>query len=242
MENFHVQFPNLGWEFDISRVAISLGSFKVYWYGLIIATGLMLAILYAYKTAPRFQLNFNKLMNCVFVGLVTGIIGARLYFCIFKWDYYFTHPIEIFYIHEGGLAIYGGIIGAIAGGLVVAKIQKMRFLPILDVVMIGFLIGQGLGRWGNFFNQEAYGTVTNLPWAMMSEGTLNQPVHPCFLYESLWCLLGALLLHLYSKYRQRYAGEIFCSSKDSAPTAFIFRSGYSAWISGYRRCFHSRYL
>ena len=209
MENFHVQFPNLGWEFDINRVAISLGSFKVYWYGLIIATGLMLAILYAYKTAPRFQLNFNKLMNCVFVGLVTGIIGARLYFCIFKWDYYFTHPIEIFYIHEGGLAIYGGIIGAIAGGLVVAKIQKMRFLPILDVVMIGFLIGQGLGRWGNFFNQEAYGTVTNLPWAMMSEGTLNQPVHPCFLYESLWCLLGALLLHLYSKYRQRYAGEIF---------------------------------
>lgn len=209
MENFHVQFPNLGWEFDISRVAISLGSFKVYWYGLIIATGLMLAILYAYKTAPRFQLNFNKLMNCVFVGLVTGIIGARLYFCIFKWDYYFTHPIEIFYIHEGGLAIYGGIIGAIAGGLVVAKIQKMRFLPILDVVMIGFLIGQGLGRWGNFFNQEAYGTMTNLPWAMMSEGTLNQPVHPCFLYESLWCLLGALLLHLYSKYRQRYAGEIF---------------------------------
>lgn len=209
MENFHVQFPNLGWEFDISRVAISLGSFKVYWYGLIIATGLMLAILYAYKTAPRFQLNFNKLMNCVFVGLVTGIIGARLYFCIFKWDYYFTHPIEIFYIHEGGLAIYGGIIGAIAGGLVVAKIQKMRFLPILDVVMIGFLIGQGLGRWGNFFNQEAYGTVTNLPWAMMSEGTLNQPVHPCFLYESLWCLLGALLLHLYSKYRQHYAGEIF---------------------------------
>ncbi|MBQ2429067.1 MAG: prolipoprotein diacylglyceryl transferase, partial [Ruminococcus sp.] len=139
----------------------------------------------------------------------TGIIGARLYFCIFKWDYYSAHPIEIFYIHEGGLAIYGGIIGAIAGGLVVAKIQKMRFLPILDVVMIGFLIGQGLGRWGNFFNQEAYGTVTNLPWAMMSEGTLNQPVHPCFLYESLWCLLGALLLHLYSKYRQRYAGEIF---------------------------------
>ena len=209
MERFHIQFPNLGWEFDINRVAFALGSFKVYWYGLIIATGLMLAILYAYKTAPRFQLDFNKLMNCVFVGIVTGIIGARLYFCIFKWDYYFAHPIEIFYIHEGGLAIYGGIIGAIAGGLIVAKIQKMRFLPILDVVMIGFLIGQGLGRWGNFFNQEAYGTVTNLPWAMMSEGTLNQPVHPCFLYESLWCLLGALLLHLYGKYRQRYAGELF---------------------------------
>lgn len=209
MESFHVRFPNLGWEFTINRVVMEIGAFKVYWYGLIIAAGLMLAILYAYKTAPRFQLDFNKLMNCVFVGLITGVIGARLYFCIFKWDYYFAHPIEFFYIHEGGLAIYGGIIGALAGGLAVAKIQKMRFMPILDIVMIGFLIGQGIGRWGNFFNQEAYGTMTDLPWAMMSEGTFHKPVHPCFLYESLWCLLGALLLHLYSKYRQRYAGEIF---------------------------------
>ncbi len=168
MENFHVQFPNLGWEFDISRVAISLGSFKVYWYGLIIATGLMLAILYAYKTAPRFQLNFNKLMNCVFVGLVTGIIGARLYFCIFKWDYYFTHPIEIFYIHEGGLAIYGGIIGAIAGGLVVAKIQKMRFLPILDVVMIGFLIGQpSVGDDERGHSQSARSSLLSLRIALV---------------------------------------------------------------------------
>lgn len=209
MEQFHVSFPYLGWSFDINRVALQIGSFKLYWYGLIIAVGLILALVYAYKTAPRYQLNFSKLMNCVFAGLITGIIGARLYFCIFKWDYYGAHPIEIFYIHEGGLAIYGGIIGALAGGLTVAKIQKMRFLPILDVTMVGFLIGQGLGRWGNFFNQEAYGTVTNLPWAMMSEGTLNQPVHPCFLYESLWCLLGVAVLHFYGKYRQRYAGQIF---------------------------------
>ena len=116
---------------------------------------------------------------------------------------------EIFAIHEGGLAIYGGIIGALLAGLAVAKFQKMKFMPILDISMMGFLLGQGIGRWGNFMNQEAFGTPTDLPWAMMSEGTGGVAVHPCFLYESLWCLLGFGLIHFYSKYRQRYAGEVF---------------------------------
>ena len=209
MNGFHVSFPNLGWEFTINRVAFSIGSFQVYWYGLIIATGLILALVYAHFSAKRYNVDGSKLMNCVFAGIITGIIGARLYFCIFKWDYYGSHPLEIFAIHEGGLAIYGGIIGALLGGLGVAKIQKMKFMPILDITMVGFLIGQGLGRWGNFFNQEAYGTPTDLPWGMMSEGTLGETVHPCFLYESLWCLLGVAVLHFYGKYRQRYAGQIF---------------------------------
>ena len=209
MNEFHISFPNLGWEFTINRVAFSIGSFQVYWYGLIIATGLILALVYAHFSAKRYNVDGSKLMNCVFAGIITGIIGARLYFCIFKWDYYGSHPLEIFAIHEGGLAIYGGIIGALLGGLGVAKIQKMKFMPILDITMVGFLIGQGLGRWGNFFNQEAYGTPTDLPWGMMSEGTLGETVHPCFLYESLWCLLGVAVLHFYGKYRQRYAGQIF---------------------------------
>ena len=209
MNEFHVSFPNLGWEFTINRVAFSIGSFQVYWYGLIIATGLILALVYAHFSAKRYNVDGSKLMNCVFAGIITGIIGARLYFCIFKWDYYGSHPLEIFAIHEGGLAIYGGIIGALLGGLGVARIQKMKFMPILDITMVGFLIGQGLGRWGNFFNQEAYGTPTDLPWGMMSEGTLGETVHPCFLYESLWCLLGVAVLHFYGKYRQRYAGQIF---------------------------------
>ena len=209
MNEFHVSFPNLGWEFTINRVAFSIGSFQVYWYGLIIATGLILALVYAHFSAKRYNVDGSKLMNCVFAGIITGIIGARLYFCIFKWDYYGSHPLEIFAIHEGGLAIYGGIIGALLGGLGVAKIQKMKFMPILDITMVGFLIGQGLGRWGNFFNQEAYGTPTDLPWGMMSEGTLGETVHPCFLYESLWCLLGIAVLYFYGKYRQRYAGQIF---------------------------------
>ena len=209
MSSFHVSFPNLGLEFEINRIAITIGNLPIYWYGVIIASGLMLAVLYAACTAKRYNVDSNKLFNCVLVGIVTGIIGARLYFCLFQWDYYSKNPIEILYINNGGLAIYGGIIGALLGGLTVAKIQKMKFLPILDITMMGFLIGQGIGRWGNFMNQEAFGSPTNLPWGMVSENTGGVPVHPCFLYESLWCLLGFVVLHFYGKYKQKYAGQIF---------------------------------
>lgn len=160
---YHVQFPGFGWEFDINPIAFSIGDYKVYWYGIIIACGLLLAVLYAWKSAPRYKVDGSKLINCVFAGIITGIIGARLYFCFFKWDYYGQNPIEILYINNGGLAIYGGIIGALLGGLTVAKIQKMEIMPVLDIAMVGFLIGQGIGRWGNFMNQEAYGSPTDLP-------------------------------------------------------------------------------
>ena len=206
---YHVQFPGFGWEFDINPIAFSIGDYKVYWYGIIIACGLLLAVLYAWKSAPRYKVDGSKLINCVFAGIITGIIGARLYFCFFKWDYYGQNPIEILYINNGGLAIYGGIIGALLGGLTVAKIQKMEIMPVLDIAMVGFLIGQGIGRWGNFMNQEAYGSPTDLPWRMMSEGTDNIGVHPCFFYESMWCLLGFVLLHFYGKYKQKYSGQIF---------------------------------
>lgn len=213
MQTFHVRFPGLGWEFDISNVAFSLGSYNVFWYGLIITVGMLLAMLYAWRSAPRYNVNTSKLFNCVLVGLITGIIGARLYYVAFAWEEYAANPISVLYIHEGGLAIYGGIIGALLGGFVMAKIQKQKFMPILDITMVGFLIGQGIGRWGNFMNQEAFGTATDLPWRMTSENTVINgvvcEVHPCFFYESLWCLLGFLLLHFYSKYRQRYAGQVF---------------------------------
>lgn len=208
---YHVSFPNLNWEFTISSVAFSIGDYNIYWYGIIIACGLLLAVAYAWKSAPRYNVDAGKLINCVLVGIVSGIIGARLYFCLFQWDYYGKNPIEILYINKGGLAIYGGIIGSMLGGLTVAKIQKMKLLPVLDVAMVSFLIGQGIGRWGNFMNQEAFGTSTDLPWGMLSEGTGNVAVHPCFLYESVWCLLGFVLLHFYGKYKQRYAGQMFFS-------------------------------
>lgn len=206
---YDVRFPGLGLEFTINPIAFSIGSYNIYWYGIIIASGLLLAVLYACKTSKRYNVDSSKLINCILVGIVTGIIGARLYFCLFKWDYYSKNPIEILYINNGGLAIYGGIIGALLGGLTVAKAQKMKIMPVLDITMISFLIGQGIGRWGNFMNQEAYGAPTDLPWRMLSSGTGNVGVHPCFLYESLWCLLGFVLLHFYGKYKQKYGGQIF---------------------------------
>lgn len=206
---YHVQFPKIGLEFDISPIAFSIGSYHIYWYGIIIASGLLLAVCYALKTSPRYNVNSGKLINCILVGIVSGIVGARLYYCFFQWDYYGKNPIEILHINNGGLAIYGGIIGSMIGGLIVVKAQKMKAMPVLDIAMISFLIGQGIGRWGNFFNQEAYGTPTDLPWGMMSEGTNMVAVHPCFLYESLWCLLGFVLIHFYGKYKQKYSGQIF---------------------------------
>lgn len=206
---FNVSFPGLGIDLTIDRVAFTIGSFSVYWYGILIASGLLLAIIYAYFNASRFNVDRDKLFDCVIVGIITSIIGARLYYVAFRWDYYSEHLNEIFSIHNGGIAIYGSIIGAIIGGLTVAKIKKMKFLPILDLTMIGFLIGQAIGRWGNFFNQEAFGTPTDSLFRMISEGTNNIAVHPCFLYESVWCLLSFVFLHIFSKKFQKYHGQIF---------------------------------
>ena len=208
---YHITFPGLGeWAtFDINPVAFSIGSFEIRWYGILIAAGALLAMLYAFKNCKRFGINPDKLIDAVIVGFITGIIGARLYYVIFyDFSYYMSHPLSILNLKEGGLAIYGGIIGALLGGLPVIKHHKQNVLAVLDLVVIGFLIGQGIGRWGNFVNQEAYGVATDLPWRMVSEGTGGIGVHPCFLYESLWCLLGVLVLHLVSKKRQ-YDGQIF---------------------------------
>ncbi len=204
----NVSFPGLGISLDINR-QFELFGLSIYWYGIIIAFGLVMAIVYASFNAKRLGVDPDKLLNCVIVGIITGILGARAYYVIFNWDYYGNNLNKILAINEGGLAIYGGIIGALAGGLIVAKISKMNISALLDIAAIGFLIGQGIGRWGNFFNQEAYGTATNLPWGMVSEGTNNVVVHPCFLYESIWCLLGVLVLHIFShtKFR-KYSGQI----------------------------------
>ncbi|MDD6848832.1 MAG: prolipoprotein diacylglyceryl transferase [Oscillospiraceae bacterium] len=186
-----------------------LDNVHIRWYGVIIAVGMLLALAYAYFSAERFNVNRNKLIDCVLVGIVTGIIGARLYYVLFELDRYIKDPVSIFMINEGGLAIYGGIIGGLLGGCITAKILKQKIMPILDVAVLGFLIGQGIGRWGNFMNQEAYGAPTDLPWGMVSENTHMQAVHPCFLYESLWCLLGFVLIHFLSKKFQKYSGQVF---------------------------------
>lgn len=205
---YHVSFPGLGLEFEINRVAFSVGGFNIYWYAILITTGVVLALLYAKFNCKRFCCNMDQVLNCFIVGLITAVIGARLYYVVFSWDKFADDPISILYIRDGGLAIYGGIIGGLLGGGIVAKIQKMRLLPVIDMAMICFLIGQSLGRWGNFMNQEAYGAPTDSIFRMVSEGTYGVEVHPCFLYESLWCALGVLLLHIFSKKWQKYYGQV----------------------------------
>ncbi len=206
---YHVTFPGIGLALDINPVAFAIGDFQVYWYGIIIGMGFLLALIFALRNLKYFGIDRNGFIDCVLVGLIAGILGARLYYVFFKWDYYAQHLDELFAIHNGGLAIYGGVIGGLLGGCIVAKIKKLPIPAILDIAVMGFLIGQGLGRWGNFFNQEAFGTPTDLPWRMVSENTEGVGVHPCFLYESLWCLLGFVLLYWFSRKWRQYDGQIF---------------------------------
>lgn len=212
--NHVVEFPGLGLNFVVHEVAFSIGNFQVRWYGIIIAIGFLLAILYASVSAKKMNIDMGKLIDAVIVGLIGSVIGARLYYVAFyPGDKYWQNPMEIFKIHEGGLAIYGGIIGAMLFGGIMAKIRKLKVPAVLDIASLGFLIGQCVGRWGNFVNQEAFGTATNLPWGMQSDNTSlvvpGSPVHPCFLYESLLCLLGFILLHIFTRKFRRYDGQTF---------------------------------
>lgn len=223
---FHVEFSGLGLEFTLNRVAFSIGDFQVYWYGILIATGLLLAMAFAFRYAPDFGINADRLVDVVAIGTVMAIICARIaYVAMAPFEY--ESVWEMLDIREGGIAIYGGIIGAFVFGGLAARWRKIPLRPLFDVVGMGFFIGQGIGRWGNFMNQEAFGCNTTLPWGMYSEGTYRylsnmqqtlaaqgvtvdptQPVHPTFLYESLWCLFGFLVLFLYMRHR-RFHGQLF---------------------------------
>ena len=222
-----VAFPKLGLEFEFDPVAFSIGDIHVAWYGILIAAGILLAMVFAMTQCKKFGIIADKLMNAALGGVIGGIIGARAYYVIFTWDQYKDDLSSIFKTWEGGMAIYGGLIGGLVVGLLVAKISKIRIRPALDITSMGFLIGQSIGRWGNFINVEAFGGNTDLPWGMTSPSITaylqehyselsalgmnvdsTAPVHPCFLYESLWCALGFLLLFLYRKHR-KFDGEIF---------------------------------
>lgn len=210
---YNVQFPKLGIHFTINPTAFSIGQFTVRWYGVIIAAGFLLAFLYAMASCKKFHMDQDKLIDTIIIGIIGGIIGARAYYVLFDTsDQYLRNPISALYIWQGGLGIYGGIIGGMLCGALVAKWRKISIPTMLDIASLGFLIGQTIGRWGNFVNQEAFGGATTLPWGMTSENTAaiaSGPVHPCFLYESLWCLLGFILLHIFSRKFRRYDGQVF---------------------------------
>ena len=210
---YHVQFPGLGIDTTVNTDAFHIGDFTIKWYGVIIAVGFLLAFLYALSSCKKMNINQDRLLDVVIVGILVGVVGARLYYVAFyPGDMYIKDPKSILYIWNGGLAIYGGIIGGLLGGAVMAKIRKLKIFAVLDVASLGFLIGQGIGRWGNFVNQEAFGTKTTVPWRMYSENTeavVGGAAHPCFFYESVWCLLGFLLLHFFTRKLRRYDGQTF---------------------------------
>lgn len=209
IEMYNVSFPGLGLNFKVERVAFSIGDFNVYWYGILIGAGFLLALVFAMKNLKRYNIHPEEFTDCVFAGLICGIIGARLYYVAFRWEDYSQNLFEIFNIHNGGLAIYGGIIGGLGAACIVAKRKKMNIPGMLDIGAMGFLIGQGIGRWGNFINQEAFGTPTDLPWGMVSENTDNIAVHPCFFYESVWCILGFFVLFILSLKWRKFDGQSF---------------------------------
>ncbi|MBQ2798857.1 MAG: prolipoprotein diacylglyceryl transferase [Ruminiclostridium sp.] len=221
-----IEFPNLfSGSIAINRVAFNLFGMDVYWYGIIIALGVILAFIYAMKRTKQFGLIGDHVFDVVFVAIIFGFIGARAYYCIF-----INAEINFFDLRHGGLAIYGGIIGAALAAAVMCIIRKVKLPALFDLGGLGLLIGQGIGRWGNFVNQEAYGAPTagTLPWGMTGTIIIDDPlvvamqnqldkagegvyalVHPCFLYESLLCFVGFILLHIWSKKLRTFDGEIF---------------------------------
>lgn len=210
---YHVQFPGLGINVTLNPIAFKIGNYPIAWYGIIIAAGFLLAFLYTISSCKKFRVDPDRFIDVVMVGIVFGVIGARLYYVLFfAGDQYLKNPASILDIRQGGLGIYGGIIFGLLFGALMAKIRELSIPAVLDLASLGFLIGQAVGRWGNFVNQEAFGTATNLPWRMISENTdivSSTGVHPCFLYESLWCLVGFLLLHSFSRKLRRYDGQVF---------------------------------
>lgn len=224
---FNVQFPKLGLDLVINRVAVSVFGFDIYWYGLLIGVGVMLALFTVFYRTPKLGINTDHFIDVILFTTFGAIIGARAYYVAFA-PFEYDSFLDMINIRDGGLAIYGGVIGGLLLGMVGCKIRKINILDYCDLILGSILIGQSVGRWGNFMNQEAFGTNTDSLFGMISEGTVaylervqpslaaqgimvdpSMPVHPTFLYESLWCFAGYLLIQLYFD-RRKFKGEVAC--------------------------------
>lgn len=223
-----ISFPSLGISLDPPRT-FSLGPVTLHLYGLVIAVGLLLAVLYSLRRCKQFGLKQDDLLDGVLWVTPFAIICARAYYVTFTWEAYADNPISALYIWEGGIAIYGGVLGAVLGIAILCKVKKLKFAAVMDLVLLGFLIGQSMGRWGNFFNREAFGAPTD---SFLRMGLFNSATgqweyyHPTFLYESVWNLAGLVMLHFWSK-KRRYDGQI----------ALGYAAWYGlgrAWIEGLR--------
>lgn len=243
-----IWFPNLGIEIDhLSRTAFTIAGRDIYWYGIFIGAGVILGVLLAMYEAKRTGQNPDTYVDFVLYALIISVIGARLYYVIFSWDFYSQHPEKIFAIREGGLAIYGGIIGGVLTGIVYCKWKKQKFWLMADTAAPSLLVGQILGRWGNFFNREAFGGYTDSLFAMRYQlsqvrssdltpdilshlvtvdGMEYIQVHPTFLYESLWNV-GVFIILMICIRRKKFDGQIFA--------LYLFGYGLGrVWIEGLR--------
>lgn len=223
-----ITFPNLGLTLDPSPVAFTVFGKQIYWYGIIIAGGFLLAVLYMLYRAKSFGLTQDDVLDMILWAVPIGVVCARLYYCVFYWELYADDPVSILYIWEGGLAIYGGIIGGAITLLVVARVKRIPAPVLLDVASMGVIIGQLVGRWGNFMNREAHGAITDsfFKMGLVDAGGAVQYYHPTFLYESVWNLVGFIGLHLFCK-KRKFDGEMF----------LLYVAWYGlgrAWIEGLR--------
>lgn len=220
-----ISFPGLGiGEITLNRAAFTLFGFPIYWYGIIIAVGFLLGIGYILRRCPEFGLDSDRALDVLLGVAVGGIVGARIYYVVFSGQHYTL--MDILRVRDGGLAIYGGVIGGFLTGVLMCRLRKVRFLPMADATVGGVILGQAIGRWGNFFNVEAFGSNTTLPWGMAGKPiadylSMHQqqlavqgiqvdpslPVHPTFFYESMWCLAGFFVLAGFVK-RRTFDGEV----------------------------------
>ena len=211
-----ISFPGLGIESINPPQTLPFTIFgkEIYLYGIVIAFGFLLAILYVRKRAKEFGTNFDLITDAILFAVPLAIICARIYYVAFQWEHYKDDPISALYIWQGGIAIYGGVIGAILGLILFAKVRKQKLTPYLDLMALGLLIGQCIGRWGNFFNREAYGEIIynhfflRMGIEKIPDSGIFQYWHPTFLYESLWNFVGFFLLHFLSK-KRKYDGQTF---------------------------------
>ncbi len=203
----NISFPKLGIEFNINPIAIKIGEGGVHWYGIIIAVGIILAVLYCSHIAKKEGENPENVTDLVLWALPVSVVFARTYYVLFSWDSYKDNPIDIFKIWEGGIAIYGAIIGAVLTAYIFCRVKKINPLKFFDICSLGLLIGQAVGRWGNFVNGEAFGGECAFFWGMSING--GEIVHPTFLYESLWNTLVFVLLAILHKKRPFYGFTFF---------------------------------
>ena len=242
-----ISFPNLGIYLKNVGKSIDLFGIEIAYYGIIIGTAILLGFWIAAREAKRTGQNPENYLDMGIIGVIAGIVGARLYYVIFSWDMYKDNLLDIFNLREGGLAIYGGVIAAVISVLVLAKVKHLSAPQIFDTIAMALLNGQMLGRWGNFFNREAFGGYTDSLFAMRLpldavrssdvteqmrrhieriDGVSYIQVHPTFLYESLWCMVLLIILFAYRKHK-KYEGELF----------LMYLLGYGLgrfWIEGLR--------